>query len=134
MEKPMGESRFEKGSRALAAIDGRGGREVVDSLAGIAPDLGRWVVEFAFGDVYTRPGLDARQRELVTLGSLVTQGDTVPELRVHIAAALHVGLTREQVVEAIMQCVPYVGFPRTINAVGVAREVFDREDREHGDD
>lgn len=134
MKKPMGESRFEKGSRALAAIDGRGGREVVDSLDGIAPDLGRWVVEFAFGDVYSRPGLDARQRELVTLGSLVTQGDTAPELRVHIAAALHVGVTREQVVEAILQCVPYVGFPRTINAVGVAREVFDREDREHDDD
>ncbi|MDF7641497.1 carboxymuconolactone decarboxylase family protein [Bifidobacterium sp. ESL0784] len=133
MEQQMDESRFEKGSRALAAIDGRGGREVVDSLAGIAPDLGRWVVEFVFGDVYARPGLDARQRELVTLGSLVTQGDTVPELKVHIAAALHVGLTREQVVEVILQCVPYVGFPRTINAVGVAREVFDREDREHDD-
>lgn len=127
----MAESRFERGSRILASIDGEGGQAVVESLQDIAPDLGKWIVEFAFGDVYADPTLDARQRELVTLGSLVTQGDTAPQLRVHIDAALHVGLTRSEVVQAIVQTAPYVGFPRVINAVNVAREVF--RNQETGD-
>lgn len=120
----MAESRFERGSRILDSIDGQGGQAVVDSLQDIAPELGRWIVEFAFGDVYADPTLDARQRELVTLGCLVTQGDTAPQLRVHIAAALHVGLTEKEVIQAILQTAPYVGFPRVINAVNVARSVF----------
>lgn len=127
----MAESRFERGSRILASIDGEGGQAVVESLKDIAPDLGKWIVEFAFGDVYAAPTLDARQRELVTLGSLVTQGDTAPQLRVHIAAALHVGLTKSEVVQTILQTAPYVGFPRVINAINVAREVF--RNQETGD-
>ncbi|KFI39690.1 carboxymuconolactone decarboxylase [Bifidobacterium actinocoloniiforme DSM 22766] len=120
----MTESRFERGSRILETIDGEGGQAVVDSLQDIAPELGRWIVEFAFGDVYASDGLDAKQRELVTLGSLVTQGGAEPQLKVHIAAALHVGLTQAEIVQAILQTVPYVGFPRVINAVNVARGVF----------
>ena len=123
----MEASRFEKGSEALAAIDGKGGQAVIDSLQDIAPDLGRWIVEFAFGDIYTRKGLDLQQRELVTIGSLVTQGDTAPQLAVHIQGALNVGLSRAAVVEAILQCAPYVGFPRVINAINVARTVFERD-------
>ena len=123
----MEASRFEKGSEALAAIDGKGGQAVIDSLQDIAPDLGRWIVEFAFGDIYTRKGLDLQQRELVTIGSLVTQGDTAPQLAVHIQGALNVGLSKEAVVEAILQCAPYVGFPRVINAINVARTVFERD-------
>ncbi len=123
----MEASRFEKGSEALAAIDGKGGQAVIDSLQDIAPDLGRWIVEFAFGDIYTRKGLDLQQRELVTIGSLVTQGDTAPQLAVHIQGALNVGLSKQAVVEAILQCAPYVGFPRVINAINVARTVFERD-------
>ena len=123
----MQASRFEKGSEALAAIDGKGGQAVIDSLQDIAPDLGRWIVEFAFGDIYTRKGLDPQQRELVTIGSLVTQGDTAPQLAVHIQGALNVGLSKDAVVEAILQCAPYVGFPRVINAINVARTVFERD-------
>ena len=123
----MEASRFGKGSEALAAIDGKGGQAVIDSLQDIAPDLGRWIVEFAFGDIYTRKGLDLQQRELVTIGSLVTQGDTAPQLAVHIQGALNVGLSKAAVVEAILQCAPYVGFPRVINAINVARTVFERD-------
>ena len=126
----MEASRFEQGSQALAAIDGKGGQDVIDSLQDIAPDLGRWIVEFAFGDIYTREGLTLQQRELVTIGSLVTQGDTAPQLAVHIQGALNVGLSKESVIEAILQCVPYVGFPRVINAINVARKVFASADEE----
>lgn len=120
----MNRNRYESGMQKLGEVDGHGGQAVVDSLADIAPDLGRFIVEFAFGDIYTRPELDLRRRELVTLASLLTQGGCEPQLEVHINGALNVGLTKAEVIEAFIQCIPYTGFPRVLNAVSVARRVF----------
>lgn len=100
----MAQTRFERGSQALASIDGAARQDVVSSLADIASDLGRWIVEFTVDDIiYTRPELDAQQREPVTLGSLVTQGDVTSQLKVHISEVLNVGLSEEEVVEALLQ-------------------------------
>ena len=118
------ESRYERGLANLAKVDGEGGEAVVRSLEDIAPDLGRYIVEFAFGDVYERPGLGLRERESVTIACLCAQGACEAQLKVHINGSLNVGLTREEIVETFIQCVPYVGFPRALNAVAVAREVF----------
>ena len=120
--------RFAQGSDLLSRIDGEGGTSVIESLADIAPDVGRYIVEFAFGDIYARPALSLRDRELATIVSLCTQGAADPQLRVHIRGALNVGLTRSEVVEAFIQCVPYTGFPRVLNAINVAREVFGEDD------
>ncbi|WP_329214551.1 carboxymuconolactone decarboxylase family protein [Streptomyces sp. NBC_01485] len=117
--------RYERGKEKLLEIDGAHGLEVIESLKDIAPDLGRYIVEFTFGDVYHRPWLTARSRQLVTVGALTAFGDTAPQLRVHIGAALNVGLSPRQVVETLIHVVPYAGFPRTLNAVGVARDVFE---------
>lgn len=122
----MAQTRFERGSQTLASIDGAARQDVVNSLADIVSNLGRWIVEFTVDGIYTRPELDAQQRELVTLGSLVTQGDVTSQLKVHISEVLNVGLSEEEVVEALLQCAPHVGFPRVINAVNLAREVFQR--------
>lgn len=105
-------------------VDAESGQRVIESLKDVAPDLGRYVVEFAFGDIYQRPGLDLRQRQLVTLAALTTLGDTGPQLDVHINASLNVGLSPAEIVEALMHCVPYTGFPRVLNAVFVAKRVF----------
>ena len=118
------DQRFQRGWSRLAEIDGEAGQRVIDSLAGIAPDLGRYVVEFAFGDIYSRPGLDLRQRQLVTIAALTTLGGCEPQLEVHVNAALNVGLSAHEIVEAIVHCAPYTGFPRTLNAIFVARDVF----------
>ncbi|WP_046213183.1 carboxymuconolactone decarboxylase family protein [Paenibacillus wulumuqiensis] len=118
-------TRYEKGWVRLGEIDGHAGERVIQSLEQIAPDLGRYIIEFAFGDIYTRPGLDARQRQLITLSSLTTQGGCEPQLNVHINASLNVGLTPLEIVEAIMHCVPYTGFPRVLNAVFVAKRIFE---------
>ncbi|WP_158847932.1 carboxymuconolactone decarboxylase family protein [Saccharothrix deserti] len=117
--------RYERGVQKLVEVDGQHGLDVIESLRDIAPDLGRYVVEFAFGDVYHRPWLTAPQRQLVTIGALTAFGDTAPQLRVHLGAALRVGLSRGQVVEALIHVVPYAGFPRVLNAVTVARDVFE---------
>ncbi len=109
-------------------VDGEGGKRVIESLEDIAPDLGRYVIEFAFGDIYKRQGISLQQKQLVTIASLATQGGCEPQLNVHINAALNVGLTRDDIVEAIIHCIPYTGFPKVLNAVFVAKKVFEERD------
>jgi 4-carboxymuconolactone decarboxylase len=112
----------------LKEIDGAAGERVIASLADICPDLGRYIVEFGFGDVYSRPGLSLRERELATIAALTVLGTAMPQLKVHIAAGLHVGLSRDEILEAIIQMSLYAGFPAALNGVFAAREVFAQRD------
>jgi 4-carboxymuconolactone decarboxylase len=122
-QKPS-DDRFERGVRALAAIDGHAGQKVVDALADIAPDFARYLIEFPFGDIYTRPGLGLREREIATIAALTALGNAAPQLKVHIEAGLNVGLGREEIVETIMQMAVYAGFPAALNGLFAAKEVF----------
>jgi 4-carboxymuconolactone decarboxylase len=99
--------RYERGWDKLNEIDGKAGANVIESLKEIAPDLGKYVIEFVFGDIYSRDTLTLKQRQLVTIASLTTQGGCEPQLEVQINAALNVGLTKNEIVEAIIHCVPY---------------------------
>jgi len=117
-------NRFEKGLNKLAEVDGNAGEQVIAALDDIAPDLGKYIVEFAFGDIYCRENLDLKEREMITLSSLLTLGGCEAQLDVHINGALNVGITPEKIIEIFMQCIPYTGFPRVLNAVGVAKKVF----------
>ncbi|WP_280170561.1 carboxymuconolactone decarboxylase family protein [Priestia megaterium] len=116
--------RYENGWKTLMEVDGEGGKRVIESLKDIAPDIGKYVIEFAFGDIYTREGLNLQQKQLVTISALTTQGGCEPQLHVHINAALNVGLTPQEIVEAITHCIPYTGFPRVLNAIFIAKQVF----------
>jgi 4-carboxymuconolactone decarboxylase len=116
--------RYRRGWKRLMEVDAAGGERVIQSLGDVAPDLGRYVVEFAFGEIYQRPVLDLRQRQLITISALTTLGGAEPQLEVHVNAALNVGLTAREVVEAILHCIPYTGFPRVLNAIFVAKRVF----------
>jgi 4-carboxymuconolactone decarboxylase len=118
------DDRFARGVAKLTEIDREHGLAVLDALADVAPDLGRYVVEFAFGDTYSRTDLEPPQRQLVTLGMLTALGGAEPQLTVHVNAALNVGLTPEQIVGALIHAVPYVGFPRALNAMFTAKAVF----------
>ncbi|MCJ2053603.1 carboxymuconolactone decarboxylase family protein [Methylobacterium sp. J-070] len=118
------DSRYERGRAALARIDGRGGEKVVAALADIAPDFARYLIEFPFGDIYCRPGLDLRSREIATIAALAALGNAAPQLKVHIAAGLNVGLTRTEIVEILMQMAVYAGFPAALNGLFAAKEVF----------
>jgi 4-carboxymuconolactone decarboxylase len=118
------QSRFERGFRALSEIDGQAGQRVIDALADIAPDFARYLIEFPFGDVYARPGLDLRSREVATIAALTALANATPQLKVHIQAGLNVGLTRKEIVETIMQMAVYAGFPAALNGLFAAKEVF----------
>ena len=93
----MEETRFQRGWELLRQVDDAGGEAVISSLADIAPDLGRYIVEFAFGDIYAREGLSLQERELVTIASLLTAGGCEPQLRVHLNGARNVGVPPEKI-------------------------------------
>lgn len=116
--------RYKRGLELLGRVDGEGGEHVIESLSEIAPDVGRYIVEFAFGDIYARDVLSLRNRELATIASLCSQGACEPQLKVHIKGALNAGLTDEEVVETFVQLIPYIGFPKVLNAINVAKEVL----------
>jgi 4-carboxymuconolactone decarboxylase len=121
-------ARRDQGLAVLSRIDGPQGEAVIDSLADINPALGHHVAAFAFGDIYDRPGLDPRSRQLGTIGVLTALGGCEPQLKVHIGAALNVGLSRDEITEAILHAAVYAGFPRAVNASFVAREAFAARD------
>lgn len=127
------QTRFDHGMEVLTRIDGEGGQKVVDALDDISPELGHQVVAWAFGDIYDRPGLAPRDRQLVTLGMLTALGGCEPQLDVHINAALNVGLTREEIVEALLHASVYCGMPKALNATFVAKKVFAERAETHRD-
>jgi len=116
--------RYELGMEELTRIDDEAGRNVIDSLADISPELGHQVVAWAFGDMYRRPQLRPRDRQLITLGMLTALGGCEPQLDVHINASLNVGLTPEEIVEALLHAAVYCGMPKSLNATFVAKKVF----------
>lgn len=119
--------RRSRGLAALERVTGADGRQVVESLNDIAPDLGHWIVDFAYGDVFSRPGLDDCSRELATVAGLTALGHAQPQLAVHIAGALKVGCNPQSIVEVILQMSVYAGFPAALNALATARTVFSRQ-------
>lgn len=120
----MESTRYERGLARLREVDGSAGDKVIESLADISPDLGKYIIEFGFGDIYSRPGLTLQQRELATVAALTALGTAQPQLKVHIAAALNVGLSRTEIIETMLQMSLYVGFPAALNGVFAAKEVF----------
>ena len=124
------EERYTKGLKNLEKIHPEASKALMESLKDIAPDLGRFVVEFPYGDIYERPGLDLKSREIATIAALTAIGDTKPELKDHIKGALNVGCERQEIIEVIIQIAVYAGFPRAINGMNIAKEVFEELDTE----
>jgi len=117
-------SRYFRGLEKLREIDGMAGERVIASLADIAPDFAKYLIEFPFGDIYSRPQLDLKTREIGVVAALTAMGNAAPQLKVHIHGALNVGCARDEVVEIIMQMSVYAGFPAALNGLFAAKEVF----------
>lgn len=113
------------GRELFARVLGEDGERALGGLDGVAPDVGRYIVEFGYGEVYARPGLELRERQIAAVAALVAQGGAETQLGYHVGGALRLGLTEAEVIEVIVQCLPFVGFPRTLNAIAVARGVFE---------
>ena len=122
------QDRYKSGWEKLKEIDGEAGELVIDSLKDIAPDFARYVIEFGFGDIYSRPGLNLKSREIAVVAALTALGTATPQLKVHIHGALNVGCARQEIVEVIMQMAVYAGFPAALNGLFAAKEVFNERD------
>ena len=123
----MKSERYKIGWDKLAEVDGNQGERVVQALKDIAPEFGDMLVE-TFGDVYGRPELDLKSREIATIASLTTLGSAIPQLKVHVHAALNVGCTRQEIIEIMIQMAIYAGYPTALNALFAAKEVFDERE------
>ncbi|HYD69540.1 carboxymuconolactone decarboxylase family protein [Azospirillum sp.] len=126
----MDDERYRRGLAKLKEVDGEAGERVVAAMQDIAPDFARLMVEYPFGDVYSRPGLDLRSREIATIAALAAMGTCAPQLAVHVNAALNVGVTREEIVEIMIHLSIYAGFPATVNGLAIAKQVFAERDRD----
>ncbi len=124
------EVRYRRGLKALNQISKASGEAVVKSFEDIAPDLGRYILEFSYGDVFSRPNLDLKTRELATVSALTGLNTTASEvpLKVHLNGALNVGANRQEIIEAIMHMIPYVGFVKVQQAMAIAETVFQERD------
>ena len=116
---------YNKGLDTLKRLHGgHAGERIVDDMKDICPDYAKMTIEWSFGVVMNRPQLDIRTRELVIIASCATLGHVAPQLRAHIEAALIVGVTRDEIIEVILQMAFYAGFAATTNAMYIAKEVF----------
>ena len=120
----MESERYLRGLEKLKEVDGHAGENVIKSLSDIAPDFARLLIEFPFGDIYSRPGLDLKAREIAVVAALTALGNATPQLKVHIQGALNVGCSEQEIIEVIMQMAVYAGFPCALNRLYAAKEVF----------
>ena len=120
----MAEERYNRGFEKLKEIEGDAGKAVIESLKDISPDLGRYMVEYTFGDVYSRDGLTLKHKEIAAVSALIAMGNAAPQLKARLSGALNVGCSLGEVAEVILQMSAYAGFPVAINAMKVLKEVI----------
>lgn len=123
--------RYKKGWEKLREIDGEAGEKVINGLKDISPDLGKFIIEYSFGDIYTRDGIDLKSKEIAVVAALTAMGTAQPQLKVHINGALNTGSSMSEVKEVILQMAVYSGFPSCINGMNALKEVL-KERQEHG--
>lgn len=116
--------RFERGWETVRKINAEGAQSQWDALSAISPDFARYIVETAYCDVLSRPQLALRDREIATLASLATLGNAPAQLKAHVEGALNVGISKDEIIEVLMQMAVYAGVPAAINAMKIAGEVF----------
>ncbi len=120
----MSQDKHEIGYETLNKLDKGASKRVINNLESVAPDVADYIIDFAFGEIYNRQHLDLKQRQVITLTALLTQGDTEHQLKTHIKGALSFGWSEEEIIEIFIQCIPYVGFPKVLNAIATAKKVF----------
>lgn len=121
---------LERGYKKMLEIDGEAGKNVENSLNDISPELAKYMIEYSFGDIYSREILELKAKEICVVAALTAMGNASPQLKVHINGALNVGCTISDIKEVMMQMSAYSGFPTSINAMNALKEVLkEREER-----
>jgi 4-carboxymuconolactone decarboxylase len=127
----MTEDRSDRGWEILKEIHVGVGDRVMEKLEEISPDFARYIVEFAYGDVWSRPGLDLKSRAIATIASITTSGG---ELKAHINAALNIGCSEQEIIELMIHLAVYAGFPAAMKGIFAAQEVFAMRSKREGEE
>ena len=117
------DERYRRGVAVLQLLSGDSNEKVTSKVAEIAPDFARMTIEFPFGDLYSRGVLDLRSREIAAIAALAALGG-IPQLRVHVEAALNLGVSKAEIVELLMQVSIYAGFPPALNALAACHDLL----------
>lgn len=117
--------RYESGKHVMEELFSPEVRTRMAEMKEISPDFWNMIVSFGFGELYAREAISLHHREYITLTTLITQG-AFEQYKVHVQAALNIGVSKEEIIEIIIQCVGYVGFPKAVQAMGIAREIFNK--------
>lgn len=125
----MTSERFERGSKKINELMEGADQGVLKGLGKVAPDLGNYVLEFIFGDLYSRSGLDLKTKQMLTVTILATLGNAKPQLAYHMNCALNIGITRQEIIDIMTHISGYAGFPAALNGVNTAKEVFAERDQ-----
>jgi 4-carboxymuconolactone decarboxylase len=120
----VSDDRYERGWEKVRELAGEEGERVIENLRGLSPDLARLVVEFGYGDVYTRPELPLRDRQLIAIAALTALGGAEAQIEYHVRIALNAGVEPAEIVETLIHTTPFVGFARALNASRAMRRAF----------
>jgi 4-carboxymuconolactone decarboxylase len=118
------DDRFQTGLKQFREIDGEAIEKIIDELKDVSPDLGKFIIEYAYGDIYSRKGLDLKSKEIAIIAALTALGNAQPQLKFHINAGLNIGLTEIEIKETILLMSVYAGFPAALNGTAVLKEVI----------
>jgi 4-carboxymuconolactone decarboxylase len=124
----MSDDKYKRGLELLEKVSPGASKRTAESLNDIAPDMVRYMMEFVFGEISSRPGLEMKPREITAMAALAALGTAPNQLKIHIKGALNCGCTREEIVEVLIQVLVYAGFPAALNGLRLAKEVFQEID------
>ncbi len=121
----MNSEKYNNGLELLKKLHGgHAGEALVNSLQDICPDFVTMTIEWGFGSIFNRPGLDIKTRELAIIAACVTLGTATAQLLAHIEAAINVGATKQEIIEVILQTGLYAGFPAVTNSLLAAKSIL----------
>jgi len=121
--------RFQRGTEKINELMKNADQNILKGLGKTAPDLANYVLEFVFGDLYSRPGLELKTKQMLTITILATLGNAKPQLAYHINCGLNIGISRQEIVDILTHVSGYAGFPAAINGIATAKEVFSERDQ-----
>ena len=122
--------RLEKGIKNINRLVEGGDQRLLNGLGELSPDLANYVLEFIFGDLYNREGLDLKTKQIITITALAVLGNARPQLEYHIKAGLNIGLSRKEIIDIMTHISGYAGFPAALNGVNAAKEIFSKIDNQ----
>ena len=119
-------TRFHDGLERQVSLFGPGMRKQQTDTPELRSNVNRWLADNCFGDYYTRNGLNDREREMITFCFILAQGGCENQLRGHTAGNIMAGNDKAKLYSIVEQCMPYIGYPRTLNAMNIIDEVVDQ--------